>query len=123
MNIDIGNAAFFVKNDDGEYEKVGDWNDIQTLTESPEDATEYSKATVWGTIPVSRECSFTLKLSQKTRRKLINTFYWGWRAKGPVRMRMLKRAFWLGSQKLWFTEPRVLKRLCRRFKRRYHSKC
>ena len=106
--MNISNAAFFVKNEDGEYEKVGDWNDIRTITESPEDVTEDSKATVYSTIPVSRECSFMFEVSQKTRRKLINTFYWGWRAKGPVRKIMLKRAFWLGSQKWWFVELRSI---------------
>ena len=119
--MNISNAAFFVKNEDGEYKKVGDWNDIRTFTESPEDVTEDSKTTVYSTIPVSRECSFMFNVSQKTRRKLVNTFYWGWRAKGPVRKRMLKRAFWLGSQKIWFTNTKLLGRLIKQQKRRRHS--
>lgn len=119
--MNISNAAFFVKNEDGEYGKVGDWNDIQSVTESPEDVTEDSKTTVWGTIPVSRECSFMLEVSQKMKRKMINTFYWGWTAKGPVRRRMLKRAFWLGSQKIWFTNTKLLGKLIKRQKRRRHS--
>lgn len=114
--MNISNAAFYMKNDIGEYVKVGDWNNIQTFTEAPEDVTEDSKATVYSTIPVSRECSFTLDISQKTRCKLINTFYWGWRAKGPVRKRMLKRAFWLGSRKWLFLSNHE-------YERGFHSKC
>lgn len=86
--ISLSGGVMWMKDENDEYHKVGDIQDAETFTKEPE--------VKWEKIEIkpedlSSEYSAEFDIHSRHWRKAINILTWGWKTKGPIRKRVLKR--------------------------------
>lgn len=80
---------------DGNYTKLGEASEVKTIKYVDMRDTNSMFPSVSRRLEYNKSLSFTCTISNKARKKLVNLFEYGWKAKGPVRKKALFKTYFI----------------------------
>ena len=89
--FDFSVGTLWSADGDGNYTKLGEVSEVKTI-ECVDDQRDINNMLP---IDYNKQFSFTCIISNKARKKLVNLFEYGWKAKGPVRKKALFKAYFI----------------------------
>jgi hypothetical protein len=90
--FDFSVGTLWSADGDGNYTKIGEVSDIKTFECVDNERDKNSMLpSVSRQLDYNKSLSFTCTISNKSRKKIINLFEYGWKVNGPVRKRLLRR--------------------------------
>lgn len=94
--FDFSVGTLWSSDGDGNYTKLGEISEVKTIECADDERdTNNMLSSVTRHHYYDKSFSFTCTISNKARKKLVNLFEYGWKAKGPVRKKALFKAYFI----------------------------
>lgn len=95
MPIDFSVGTLWSADGDGNYTKLGEVSEVKTIECVDMRDTNSMFPSTTRHLDYNKQFSFICTISNKARKKLVNLFEYGWKAKGPVRKKALFKAYFI----------------------------